>query len=117
MSPRVRLFTMRIAVPECVTPELYLRYIRNRFADTIKPWIDRGRYDAAREMILGLMGNIPLFGFEDAMKNSIHCGPELCKAAVFLEEMLATGDPIKIEVATEEFQAYAAQTALPKSPQ
>ena len=107
---------MRAAIPEGVTPALYLAYFRNRYNDTIKHWISIGRNQAAKEMIAYLMENITLLGFADDIKARIHCGPEFCHAAKFLEEMLETGDAPGIKVGQEQFEAYAAQTRLPKSP-
>ena len=84
--------------------------LRRRYAETIKPRIQAGNYFRA---YVELDKIIPLLRIsKDDIIADLHCGLACISAAEKLYRELGEGEPSKETI--EEFEAFSAQTQLPR---
>ncbi|MBA7597098.1 hypothetical protein ES703_04093 [subsurface metagenome] len=91
----------------------FVKNAREAYTKKIKLLIDRKEYHKAYMDMANLVDIIDMR--KEEMYAYIHMAPSFSVSARTLRDKLLGGNPLEIEESVKEFEAYSAQTELPKS--
>ena len=91
----------------------FVKNAREAYTNKIKPLIDRREYHRAYMDMANLVDVMTMR--KEEMYVHIHMAPSFSVSARTLRDKLLGGNPVEIEESVKEFEAYSAQTKLPKN--